>query len=210
MDEDDFVQDEHPVRAAYWNVPLLIWSVCAATLLLPSLMVWIVRGSAYALQCEPGPELCQGWLPFGGGLRDTLGLAWGLSTHTFALVGIAFIASLAALFARKPLLAAASLLLLPIAALVLPLVAVLSATYPGCGINEAGIGDCTLWGARQGMSFHNSATVQGLIYSFAPYSFSLALMLGILGWFFARPHHALPPPRAAAHAMHRFPRDEHR
>lgn len=200
-------EDEPQVRSKYWNVPLLIWSVCASTLLLPSFMVWLVRGTAFAMQCEPGPELCQDWLPFGGGLRDTLGLAWALSRHTFALVGIAFVASLAALFTRKPLLAAASLLLLPIAALVLPLMAVLSAVYPGCGINEAGVGTCTLWGADQGMSFHHSAGVQGMIYSFAPYSFSLSLMIGILGWFFARPHHAMPP-RTEAHAMRHFPRDD--
>jgi hypothetical protein len=209
MNEEGFFgQDEPEASPKYWNVPLLIWSVCASALLLPSFMVWLVRGLAYANHCVPGPALCQGWLRFGGGLRDTLGLAWALSTNELALVGMAFIASLAALFSRKPLLAAASLLLFPIAALVLPLIAVLTSTYPGCGINEAGIGSCMLWGADQGMSFHQSASVQGAIYSFAPYTFALSLMIGILGWFFARPHHAIPP-RTEAHAMrHHFERDD--
>lgn len=194
MDRDPLVnEDAAQSRSKFWNVPLLIWSVCAATLLLPSLLVWIVRGAAYAMQCIPGADLCQGHA-FGAGLRDTLTFAWALPAASIGIfVGIAFLAALAALFARKPLLAAASMLLLPIAALVFPMTAVLSAVYPGCSFNEAGVGECVLWGTQQGMSFHYASSVQTAIYGFAPYSFALSLMIGILGWFFARPHHAIPP-----------------
>lgn len=200
--DDNFVDEEEPqARPPYWNVPLLIWSVCAATLLLPSILVWIVRGSAYVMRCVPNAELCYGH-SFGGGLRDTLGLAWGIpNTSTIILVGLAFVAATAALFARKPLLSAASMLLLPIAALVLPMIAVLSAIPMSCTLNEAGVGECTLWGADQNMSFHHAVMVQSAIYGFAPYSFALSLMMGILGWFFARPHHAIPP-RVETHGGH--------
>lgn len=54
-------------------------------------------------------------------------------------------------------------------------------------MSESGIGDCALWGAQMGMSFHAAADVPWQIYGFAPYSFALALMLGLLGWFVARP-----------------------
>ena len=93
-------------------------------------------------------------------------------------------------------MAATTLLLLPLATLMLPMMAVYSAAYPGCSVNESGIGDCALWGAHMGMSFHTATDVPWQIYGFAPYSFSLALMLGILGWFFTRPKNV---PHATAH-----------
>jgi len=58
--------------------------------------------------------------------------------------------------------------------------------YPGCTVSEAGIGSCVLWGAEMGASFHAAAGVQWQIYSFVPYSFSIALMLGIIGLFLMR------------------------
>ncbi len=85
-------------------------------------------------------------------------------------------------------------------ALTLPMLAVIASRYDGCQINPDGIGDCTLWGAKMGMAFHAAAQVPDRIAAFAPYSFSLALMLGVLGWFFARPR----PQHATAHT-YRFP-----
>lgn len=160
--------------------------VAATILLAPSLLVWFVRGVGMAMQCAPGPDLCRGQ-PLGGGLRDALDLAWIVGANPLVAVGIAFVGGVAALTARRPLSAGLSLLLLPLAALLLPTLAVWSSLYNGCQVNEAGVGDCTLWGAQMGMAFHQAARVPGMIYDLAPYSFALALMVGAIGLLFFRP-----------------------
>jgi hypothetical protein len=181
------------------NTAAYVWTACVAALIGPSLLVWIIRGAAYAMSCQPGPDACRG-VTLGGGLRDALDLAWVLPNNSLLLITIAVGATVAGFFARRPLAAALCLLILPIAALVLPMLAVYSAMYPSCNVNEAGVGDCMLWGAKMGMSFHTAASVPWLIYGFAPYSFALALMLGLLGWFFSQPRAARP------HAMARMRR----
>jgi hypothetical protein len=176
---------------------LTVWSVCVGLLLGPSLLVWMVRGVALAAQCQPGPGLCHGMM-LGGGLRDALMLAWGVSTNTFFLIAVSIAATLAAFVARRPLLGTLSLLLLPILALLLPMLAVLSARHVDCAVNTDGIGNCMLWGAQMGMSFHTAASVPDIIYGLMPFSFSLTLMLGLLGWFFARPREYQPPTHLSA------------
>ena len=195
------MDDEVPANVQR-HTALNIWAACVAILLGPALLVWIVRGVALAARCAPGPELCHGMM-LGAGLRDTLALSWSVSTNTLILIAVALIASVAGLFARRPLLAASTLLLLPLAALILPMAAVYTSMYDGCPVSESGIGDCTLWGAQMGMSFHTAASVPWLIYGFAPYSFALALMLGIIGWFLVRTR---PLGHATANP-HRFPDD---
>ena len=176
---------------------LTVWSVCVGLLLGPSLLVWMVRGVALVAQCQPGPGLCHGMM-LGGGLRDALMLAWGVSTNTFFLIAVSIAATLAAFVARRPLLGTLSLLLLPILALLLPMLAVLSARHVDCAVNTDGIGNCMLWGAQMGMSFHTAASVPDIIYGLMPFSFSLTLMLGLLGWFFARPREYQPPTHLSA------------
>ena len=180
------------------NLPGKVWTACLALVLGPSLLVWIVRGVALAARCAPGPDACHG-MALGGGLRDTLELAWIVNGNTLVLVMVALVAAIACLVAHRPLLGAFTLLLLPLAGLMLPMAAVYSSLYQGCTISEAGIGDCTLWGAQMGMSFHTAASVTWLIYGFAPYSFALALMLGAIGWFLLRVRAPM------GHATARFP-----
>lgn len=191
------------IRQSKKHTALTIWSVCVALLLGPSLLVWIVRGAAYAAQCDPGPQLCRG-MSLGGGLHDALNLAWGVSTNPFFLIAVSITATLAAFTARHWLAGTLSLLLLPILALVLPMFAVASARYGDCAVNVDGIGNCTLWGAQMGMSFHTAASVYDILYGLAPFSFSLTLMLGLLGWFFARPRERRNAPLPMASQMRRF------
>jgi hypothetical protein len=177
-----------------------IWAACLAITLGPSLMAGIVRLTALGMQCAPGPDPCRG-IPLGGGLRDALALTWAIDSNTLTLLGIALIATIASFFSRHPLRAALTFLLLPLAALIVPMAVVFSSMYPGCTVSESGIGSCPLWGAEMGMSFHTAASVQWQIYGFVPYSFSLSLMLGVLGLFLMRV-------RPAGHATanpHRFP-----
>jgi hypothetical protein len=193
MDDHDDLREKKP------SAPFKVWAGCVAFLLAPSLMVWIVRAVALVARCAPGPQLCHG-MALGGGLRDALALAWTVGENSVFLITVSLIATIAGLLARRPLLAATTLLLLPLAVLMVPMAAVYSAKYPGCYVNESGIGDCALWGAQMGMSFHAAADVSWQIYGFAPYSFALALMLGLLGWFFTRPRSL---PHATAHTRHR-------
>jgi len=167
------------------RISMRVWYLCAAVLLGPSLLVWTLRLLALALACAPGTPLCHG-MSLGGGMRALLDIAWFVGDNTFVALMIGFAASIAALFARKPLLAGLSVLLLPMGALVLPKYAVALSTYKGCPVNDAGIGDCLLWGSHMGMSFHRAALVPGLVYGMFPYAFALAIMTGVIGFLFCR------------------------
>lgn len=185
------MHDFEDTRPRKRNIAAYVWTACIAALLGPSLIVWMIRGVAYATSCQPGPNACGSSL-LGESLRYALSLAWVLPNNSLLLITIAIGATVAGFFMRRPLIAALCLLVLPIAALLVPMFAVYSAMYPGCDVNIDGVGNCTLWGAHMGMSFHTAAAVQGMVYDLAPYSFSLALMLGLLGWFFSQPRPARP------------------
>src|ERR1700749_865011 len=103
-----------------------VWLTCVALLLIRSVLVWIVRGSALAMSCDPTPNLCHG-LALGGGMRDALDLAWFVGLDKMLVIGIALVASIAMLMARHPLVAALTMLLLPVASLAFPALAVFSA-----------------------------------------------------------------------------------
>lgn len=195
MEGHDYTREKQPVA-------LIVWALCIAVLLGPAALVWIVRGVGFAAQCAPGPELCRG-IMLGGGLRDALSLAWGVGTDVLLMIVLALIASVACFAARRPLAGAVCLVLLPIVTPVLPMLAVFVSRYDGCEINPDGIGTCVLWGAKMGRSFHTAATIPDMIYGFVPYSFALALMASLLGWFLAR-----PKPQAQVHATARMRRFE--
>jgi hypothetical protein len=169
-----------------------VWWLCAALLIGPSILVWLVRLSALGMGCAPGPEICR-HVAVGGGFRDALDLAWLIGSNSLVSLSIAIVAAVVALGIRRPLMASLSVMILPLAALVLPTLAVYTALYSGCEANEAGVGDCVLWGASMGMSFHHAAMAPWIIYSVVPYSFALALMIGAIGLLFFRPR-AEPPP----------------
>jgi len=168
------------------SLPLCAWGLCAAVLLGPSVLVWFVRASALAMGCAPGPALCRG-MELGAGLHDTLDLAWLIGESALFALAIALAAAVLALALRRPLLAALSPLVLPLAALAFPTLAVYASTYSGCQVNEDGIGDCALWGAHMGMTFHRAARASATLYDLVPYCFALALMVGFIGFLFFRP-----------------------
>jgi hypothetical protein len=177
-----------------------LYAICIAVLLGPALIAWALRGAALAMKCAPGPDVCNG-LPLGFALREALSLTWTINGNILLMLGIALVATLASFFARRPLRAALTLLLLPLAALIAPMALVYTAMYDGCTVSESGIGSCPLWGTEMGMSFHAAASVQWQVYGFVPYTFALALMLGIIGLFLMRPR---PLGHATANP-HRFP-----
>lgn len=166
------------------------WALCVAVMLGPSLLVWTVRLSALFAGCAPGPGRCHG-VPLGAGLRDALNLSWVVSTSSLLLVGLSLAAMLFAFRACRPLTGTLSLLALPILTPMLPILAVLSARYDGCAVSPDGIGSCALWGATMGMAFHNAEIARDTVFGIVPYTVALTFMLGVLGFFFARPK---PPP----------------
>lgn len=176
------------------------WAVCIAVLMGPAVLVWIVRLTALFAGCTPGPGVCRG-IPIGAGLRDALTLSWLTGTSGFLLIAISVVATLAAFRACRPMTGTLTLLVMPILSPILPIIAVLTARYPDCPVSSDGIGSCQLWGASMGMSFHNAAIARDVVYAIVPYTFSLAVMLGILGFCFARPK-APPASHSSAHAHH--------
>ena len=197
MEGHDFTREKQPVA-------LIVWALCIAVLLGPAALVWIVRGVGFAAQCAPGPDPCRG-IMLGGGLRDALALAWGVGTDVLLMMVLALIAAVACFAARRPFSGAVSLVLLPILTPVLPMLAVYVTRYEGCEINPDGIGTCILWGVNMGRSFHTAATIPDMIYGFVPYSFALALMVILPGWFLGRPK-AQPSVHATAR-MRRYEDD---
>ena len=167
-------------------------TICIAAIVilaLPSLAVWVVRAIASGTHCAPGPAACSSF-PVGQALRYSLEAAWLLGTHPLLCMTVALAGAFAGLWARQPLTAAMAMLILPIAVVLLPTLAVRSSLYPGCSLNEDGIGSCTLWGTPMGMNLHYAANASALIYGFAPYSVALALMILAVGLLFFRPRHA--------------------
>ncbi len=162
-----------------------IWIAGLAILLVPSLAAWIVRALGYALSCAPNATGCPG-TPFdgimGAALRGTLDLAWMISTDVALTLAIAIGASLAAIVALRPVSAALTMLIAPLAALLLPTLLVSVTTYDGCAVNADGLGDCKVWGESMGMAFHNAASAPQLIYTYTPIVVAGALVTGLLGW----------------------------
>lgn len=162
------------------------WALCVALLLGPSVLVWTVRLAALASGCAPTAGLCHG-MALGAGLRDALNLAWVVSTSSILLVGLSLAATLLAFRAHRPLTGTLSMLALPLLAPMLPLLAVLFSRHDGCTLSSDGFGACDLWGAAMGMSFHTAAIARDVVFSIFPYTFALTMMLGVLGFCFARP-----------------------
>jgi hypothetical protein len=192
--EDDGI----PAKATPTLMP---WALCVAVLLGPALLVWFVRVVTLVAQCAPGPGLCHG-VAFGAGLRDALVLSWTVSTNAPFLIALSVVATLLAFRALRPMLGTLSLLILPVLSLLLPMLAVLVTRYEDCPVSTDAIGSCQLWGAAMGMSFHNAAVARDILYGVMPYTVSFAVMLGVLGYFFARPRPEKPR-HPMAHMGHR-------
>ena len=175
----------HEIEQSRLRIAAIVIGLCLTVLLGPSLLVWIVRSAGFVAGCTAGPQLCHGTM-LGWALQASLTLAWSIGTHVVLLIALATIAAAACFAMRRPLAGGAALLVLPILPSVLPMLAVYISRYPGCDINPDGIGACMFWGTSMGKAFHTAATIPGLIYDFVPYSFAIALVVGVIGWFVTR------------------------
>lgn len=162
-----------------------IWLAGLALLLVPALAAWVVRLIGFAFSCAPKSSGCLS-SPFdgmmGAALKGTLDLAWMVSTNAAVMLGLAFIASFAAIVALRPLSAALTMFFAPLASLLLPKLLVNITAYNGCAVNADALGDCKVWGESMGKAFHNAAFASQLFYAYTPIMVAGALVVGLLGW----------------------------
>jgi hypothetical protein len=187
------------------HIAVIVWCVCTGLLVGPSLLVWLVRGIAYAGGCAPGAALCHG-MTLGAGLRDALNLAWILPNNGFLLIALTVGAGAAAFCEHRTIIGTLSLLLLPMLALSLPSLAVYVTRYPDCHVNPEEIESCLLWGAEMGKSIGTAALVPDIVVALAPTCAALAVMIGLIGWFFAYKsrHRAVRPQQQPVMSMRQF------
>ena len=162
-----------------------LWLIGLAVLLVPALAAWVVRLIGLALQCEPSAASCLGApldAVMGAALRTTLDISWLVSTTAPLTLGVAIFAALAAVVALRPVGAALTLLIAPLAALLLPTILVSFTKYEDCQVNVDGLGDCKVWGESMGMAFHTAASASQLIYTYTPIVVAGALVVGLFGW----------------------------
>jgi hypothetical protein len=180
--EQDEAVSPHPGARA---VALGIWAFVLAILLAPAIVAWAIRAAAFAFSCAPSAVSCLR-APYaalmGATFKGLLDLAWMVGAMPPLTLGLASFAALAAVFAVRPVLAALTMLLAPLAALLLPIALVGQTTYTGCPVNEAGAGDCVLWGQNMGATFHMAATAPELISGYMPFAVAGGLVAGLLGW----------------------------
>ncbi|MGQ0741336.1 MAG: hypothetical protein ACT4OG_03445 [Alphaproteobacteria bacterium] len=161
-----------------------VWIAGLAILLAPAIAAWALRGIGFILQCDPAAASCLGE-PFdtvlAAALRGSLDLAWFVSTTVPLALGIVFLAAMAAIIALRPVSAGLTVLIAPLAVLLLPILLINATRYDGCQINADGLGECTVWGQPMGMSFHSAEIAPQFIYTYAPLAVSGAVVIGLLG-----------------------------
>jgi hypothetical protein len=179
------MEGNRPVPSAKRTALTVWWGICVFLLLGPAVLVWAVRGFAFAAACTPGPGLCHG-MALGVALRDTLAVAWMVSTNAPFLISVALLAAIMAFVSHRPVAGTLSFLALPLLSLALPALAVRLSVYDGCRIDADGVGICDLWGARMGASFHAAAGVPDLLCTLTPLCVAIAVMLGTGSWVLIR------------------------
>jgi hypothetical protein len=134
--------------------------------------------------CARGAAAC-GKLPaLGLFFKQSLDVAWMLGVNAVPLILLTGIVALAAILARSPGRAFVGVFGGPTAALLLPILVVMSALYPGCRIEEGG--SCQFWGVAMGNSFSAAAVAPWLIYIIPPVGFAAALAVMLIAFIVKR------------------------
>src|SRR5262249_42630457 len=99
-----------------------VFTACVGLLLGPSLVAWPVRGTGADAQGAAGAALCAGFR-LGGAYRETLWLPGAVGPSAPLFLGVALAAAIGGIFMRRPLLGESAMVVLPLAALMLPMAA---------------------------------------------------------------------------------------
>jgi len=181
----DHFAEEAPRGNGFANFARHLWLFVVAALTLPVAAAWLARGAFAALGCEPAAAQCLSDPANAiliAAFKATLDIAWIMGTTPLLTLGLTTLATVAAIIGLRPVHAALTVLVVPLASLLLPVWLVGQTAYRGCAVSEAKIGDCVLWGAHMGETFHNAAIAPALIYTYTPFAVAGALVAGLLGW----------------------------
>jgi hypothetical protein len=161
-----------------------VWLFIVLALTVPVLAAWIIRGAFAVLGCEPAAAACledPANAIMGSALKATLDIAWLMGTTDIVTLGLTTLAAMAAIIGLRPIHAGLTVLIVPLAALLLPVWLVSQTAYSGCAVSEGRVGDCVLWGTHMSDTFHAAATAPALIYTYTPFAVAGALVAGLLG-----------------------------
>ena len=161
-----------------------IWLLGFLAFAIPALAGWAILGLGHYEGCAFGAAVCTKLPTLGHHFKQALDTAWMLGINAIPLILLSGIVALAAILARSPGRAFIGLLAGPTAALLLPVLVVASAAYPGCNVHEGG--HCTFWGVEMGNSFATAAVAPWLLYIIPPVGFAAALAVTLIAFVVKR------------------------
>ena len=151
----------------------------------PALAGWAILGLGHYQGCAFGAAACSKLPALGFFFKQSLDVAWILGLNAVALILLTGVVALAAIQARSPGRAFVGVFGGPTAALLLPILVVMSALYPGCRIDESGT-SCQFWGVAMGGSFSTAAVAPWMIYIIPPVGFAAALAIMLIAFIVKR------------------------
>lgn len=170
-------KNRHPLAKTVWLLALLLFAA-------PALTGWAILALGHAEGCDFGAAAC-GKLPaLGIFFKHSLDAAWILGMNGVPLVVLTGVVALAAILARSPGRAFVGVFGGPTAALLLPVLVVTSALYPGCRVDEGG--GCAFWGVAMGTSFTTAAIAPWMVYIIPPVGFAAALAATLIAFIVKR------------------------
>jgi hypothetical protein len=168
----------HPLAKTVWFLGLLAFAAPAAT-------AWAILDIGRHEGCPPGAAACSRLPELGVFFKHALDISWLLSMNAMVLIPLALLVALAAILARSPARAFIGVFAGPTAALLLPVLVVMNATYPGCNVNEGG-GSCTFWGVPMGDSFTTASIAPWMGYIIPPVGFAAAVVVMAVAYIVKR------------------------
>jgi len=170
--------NNHRLAKTVWLLGLLGFAA-------PALAAWAILGWGHHEGCASAAVVCAKLPALGHAFKRTLDAAWVLGLNPVALISLGLIVALAAILARSPGRAFIGVFAGPTIALLLPILVVMSAVYPGCRVDEGG-SSCTFWGVVMDETFYTAAVAPWLLYIIPPVSFAAALAVTLITFIVKR------------------------
>ena len=162
-----------------------VWLLGVLAFAAPALAAWAILAIGHYEGCAPGAAACTKLPALGFFFKQSLDVAWMLGVNAVPLILLTGLVALAAILARSPGRAFVGVFGGPTVALLMPILVVMSALYPGCRIDEAG-GSCQFWGVAMGGSFSTAAVAPWMVYIIPPVGFAAALAVMLIAFIVKR------------------------
>jgi hypothetical protein len=170
--------NRHRLAKSVWALGLLAFAA-------PALAGWAILGLGHYKGCAPAAAACAKLPALGIFFKHSLDAAWILGLNAVPLILLTGVVALAAILARSPGRAFVGVFGGPTAALLLPVLVVTSALYPGCRIDESA-SNCQFWGVAMGGSFSTAAVAPWMVYIILPVGFAAALAVTLIAFIVKR------------------------